>query len=496
MQIPIPDDYDAESGLTCFAVWWPDTPYWIGILQGLITSIQQGRLWDAKTGSIKAVQAIGREVEAATLPLATCADCDNQTGDNEVTCPACGGAVVIEDNYEMPVTRIVPIDADGREIPYDDNTGRSVAGMRWYMGECCPHDIYFGAQGEGGSVVVPPGEDPVEFPTLGTGTACSKVTAWTNVLFAAMDSLFDDILVPETPDVAIAHVKALRYDVNWGDFDLLRAYGWAAQIHAFGYINEMEDPRVQQNIKCALVDAVDDGSQGISKAEYENMLELLVDYCRSEFTVWAYPTAFHPMIEMYQFTAQAIGAGDTEKLTTGTVSAASDDCDCGGAPGVDDNPDWVDEGDWYIVLDMQGNLPGGVVMHDNNGTSYITSRGCELGAEFTGGRKTGLEFWPAQTGGIVERVKFEMLWGAGQDWLNLGLHSSFGGNYLQDPAYFDVVHDPSTGIATYENTALSVTLDGMKYILAEITTREGQDPHAPVFARVIMQGTGPHPWGL
>jgi len=78
MKIPIPQDFDLGDELTCFKVYWPDTPYWIGILQGLLTSIQQGRIWDEGTGSILGVKAIGEQIEKATMPLVLCCGEDDE----------------------------------------------------------------------------------------------------------------------------------------------------------------------------------------------------------------------------------------------------------------------------------------------------------------------------------------------------------------------------------------------------------------------------------
>lgn len=51
MKLPIPDDW---NGVDCcrWAVSWPDSPLWLGILDGLLSLPARGRFWDEGTGSI------------------------------------------------------------------------------------------------------------------------------------------------------------------------------------------------------------------------------------------------------------------------------------------------------------------------------------------------------------------------------------------------------------------------------------------------------------
>ena len=68
MKFPIPNDWDGESWCR-WAVCWPDSELWRGFLRGLLTLPQRGRTWDERSGSIFGVQAIGREITEANLPL-------------------------------------------------------------------------------------------------------------------------------------------------------------------------------------------------------------------------------------------------------------------------------------------------------------------------------------------------------------------------------------------------------------------------------------------
>lgn len=68
MKFPIPTDWDGESWCR-WAVCWPDSEEWEGLLRGFLTLPQRGRTWDETTGSILDTQEIGREITALNLPL-------------------------------------------------------------------------------------------------------------------------------------------------------------------------------------------------------------------------------------------------------------------------------------------------------------------------------------------------------------------------------------------------------------------------------------------
>lgn len=68
MKVPIPQDWDGETWCL-WSVCWPDSPEWIGILQGLISSPALGYFWDGSTGTITQVQEVGLEISDDNLPL-------------------------------------------------------------------------------------------------------------------------------------------------------------------------------------------------------------------------------------------------------------------------------------------------------------------------------------------------------------------------------------------------------------------------------------------
>lgn len=68
MQMPIPDDWDGISYCR-WAVCWPESVLWQGILSGLLEMPSQGRFWDANTGSIVGVQQSFKPTYQANFDL-------------------------------------------------------------------------------------------------------------------------------------------------------------------------------------------------------------------------------------------------------------------------------------------------------------------------------------------------------------------------------------------------------------------------------------------
>lgn len=68
--IPIPNDWAGEEW-SCVIVEWPNSPQWMGLLRGLVTTPTRGRWWDGSTGDIRDAQAIGLEILERN-PVASC----------------------------------------------------------------------------------------------------------------------------------------------------------------------------------------------------------------------------------------------------------------------------------------------------------------------------------------------------------------------------------------------------------------------------------------
>jgi hypothetical protein len=61
-QLPIPDDWTEADGYILLLACFPNSVLWRSIARGQIHNLTRGRTWDAQTGNIKAVQAIGWQI--------------------------------------------------------------------------------------------------------------------------------------------------------------------------------------------------------------------------------------------------------------------------------------------------------------------------------------------------------------------------------------------------------------------------------------------------
>lgn len=68
---PIPDDWDGSSWCE-WAICWPDSELYEGLLRGLITSLTRGRYWDEETGEIINAQDVGFQILLKNIPLRGC----------------------------------------------------------------------------------------------------------------------------------------------------------------------------------------------------------------------------------------------------------------------------------------------------------------------------------------------------------------------------------------------------------------------------------------
>lgn len=68
MQLPIPDDWDGESW-AMWAVCWPDSVEWRGILQGQLTELGYRSVWDESTGDADEATSTGLEIGEENVPL-------------------------------------------------------------------------------------------------------------------------------------------------------------------------------------------------------------------------------------------------------------------------------------------------------------------------------------------------------------------------------------------------------------------------------------------
>lgn len=466
-RITIPSDWSDDWA--CVEIQWPDSPEWLAILRALILSPIFGRFWDEKTGSVRSAQSVGFEIEEKNIPLVACNGREVEDGGSAGCVPF--GAIIMESEDMGQVVTDVQI-VDGK--------------IRVFFGPCCWHDLDVSGALEDQLLPPPPGDDVPDFPALETGTACSKVSRWCSVLFAAVDSLADDSAAPELPNVALNNLHDLRPRVNWGDANALAAYANIMNPRSFGLLGALEDPDIQQTIKCRLVSLVADGNQGITKDEYNAMVTDIVRYLQQEFTIVRYPTSHAEMVNVYYNLALAFGAGDTEKITAGTAPSVSDDCSC--PSGESDL--WDDWGtDWLIVWDLRGQQPIETTLSMSNGTTVIRSDGMTILENDSGSETAAIERLTTGSGFTLTHAYCEVDVASGFVIDAPGMFGTPFGSYIHDWL------EGSRPELSFLRTDLSETDFAKLEIGWQSNWDDTKTPPFPVIKRLIVGGTGNHPFG-
>lgn len=476
MKVPVPDDFEVGQELTCFEVQWPDTPQWVALLHGFVSAIGHGRFWDEKTGVIKDAQSIARQIYDATIPLVLCCDSGGpDDGDDDTGTAGTTGGIIESFGAILMANCSIPYGA----LRWNDG----ILEYR-YCGEWYP------VIGDGPIGASPPpdteeiGELPDEFPD--DPTACSKTETVTDVLFGVVDSLLDDGDLVKSPTTAIKNVHALYPAIDWGDTPLFSAYLSAVHIAALGYQNEVEDPTIQQTIKCRFAEVLTGGVEGITEDEYSTLKQVLWDYLSSRWTLVTYPTSYSEMKNIYQRTLDAIGKNDIRKISSYAVPSGDENCAC---PGEIAYP-W--EGwstDWVVVWDLQGSQPVGSVLGSTNGISVITSDGLTVEANTTGGEIASIEKDTDVQTGVIEQLY--MLLDADDDfsWGVAGLSVSPVGQGNQGS-----LTTRSDGLKVLALSDLDTSVSSSLYALIEGDWDDGQDPVFPVIKKVVWGGTGAPPF--
>jgi len=386
MKMPIPQDYEPESGLTCFQINWPDTPYWIGILQGLITSIQLGRIWDEKTGSIIGVQAIGKEIERANLPLTLCngGSAGDQTDDD--------ASRVIQFVSGSMLEHIFGVD-EMTLCGYNPKAFKIENGTL-FVRDFCGDWVSIGSVGYGSSAFEPdaPPIDPMP-EGLGSATACTKATQVATILYNIVQAAFNSADVEDFLWGWYGFADTIRSQVagiNFGDNDLYNMFYQIYVLEIAGLENETEDPIIIEHIKCMWEPALSDGPQGITADEYEAMKPLLSTALRNAIGDSEYEGFGRTMRFAWERAFSAIGAKDIEKITQNLISTGLEDCTCpdidsydgvlrfSGVYDAPQHPEWVNSvvvGDNGRYVDISWTTPPGFSKNEDSFKLFLNVSG-------------------------------------------------------------------------------------------------------------------------
>lgn len=181
MKFPIPDDWDGESYCD-FAVCWPDSEKWRGLLRGLISLTQRGWTWDERTGSILDIQTIGKAIVEKNLDLRACLmACDN----TEIADALNNIAAALQNAGGQPITVNVSSGSCGG-CDFTDSQSTVNVQTTVVLGDGSTWQVF----GEQPMAELGPGEFPPEYPNLGAYDAdkCAKANKIVDDFIASLEN--------------------------------------------------------------------------------------------------------------------------------------------------------------------------------------------------------------------------------------------------------------------------------------------------------------------
>lgn len=183
MKLPIPDDWNGEDW-RCVEVQWPDSPLWIAILAGLLTTPTRGRFWDEQTGNIKQVQAVGNEIWNKNFPLNDCSVCPSPNGPGPMPTPVQIGTIcgLLERGMNMGLCGYNP-----KAFKVEDGI--------LYVRDFCGDWVAVGAMTPASEETPAsnPLDDPEDPPSW---FACGKVSGLIDAMAALVQAALDNYAVP------------------------------------------------------------------------------------------------------------------------------------------------------------------------------------------------------------------------------------------------------------------------------------------------------------
>lgn len=328
MKMPIPQDYDISQGLTCFEIYWPNSPYWLYILQGFLTTPMRGRFWDERSGVIKAAQAIGKLIMLENEHLRRCRSCGPQNDGNgadwpvfDGMCPDCDGAGIDDcEDCNMSNGPCPPIRIFEGKLQY------------WW---CCewvdiPGVIVGADDLPDDNGIFPP--DPT-----GASYACRKARGIADQMIAIMADVFDAAEnLPPRPDIVVTRWPTVSFNL-------------AYLILAMDEIGPFDNQTFEDNqtvyadtLACAWQSLLTDDSNRLGDTQFgaikDAALVVLPQYLGQGMV----------------YLLDAVGIGDVSDFAVANLYDENADCTC---PDQQQDPTYSWSTDWARYVDFRQTDP-------------------------------------------------------------------------------------------------------------------------------------------
>lgn len=303
MEIPIPNDWDGKTW-TCVQVEWPSSPQYRGILSGLLTYLQRGRVWSGESGSITDAQSIGRLIAERNVPFTPCggAECpetpESRSGGPGIPNFEIGALCGVTDECEVCFM------ASGPCPPIKIEDGK----LYWWS--CCEWV-------EVGAIEVVPQKAtnvPVETPPS-EYSQCGKIDA----MATAMATIAQAVWNNKDGPLYFANIGAVDsslpgFDVN--NAIILALLSGARTLDDSYTESGLLDPDYLQTWRCIGASQLSTSQPYLTQSEYDTLNSLLASIVPSNAAGW------------WQAVMNAIGKNSLSIIAESGAANTSADCSC------------------------------------------------------------------------------------------------------------------------------------------------------------------------
>jgi len=391
----IPQDWDGES-MTCWAIQWPDSADYKHLLTSILYSLTRGREYDKTSGTIKEAQQAGWAIFDENYPLAACVGQGETVYETIERIRYVAGSGGSKERLRM-VTKVW-IDYQTNELVVQD-------------GQCCENRYPLPDSAGNTSYPQPGGTDWTDLPdTYPEASGCAKASVFVDTIAGIVDAMTDAGFAELSPFSVMAAARSYAPQIDFGDNALFQAATAAINVALAGVIEEVEDADFVQTLKCRLAPMFDAGQPGITNQQYSDAKTVINAEAQSWFPYGTYGLVAAPMQVLWGQTANAIGKGDAEALTTAINSDGTEDCSCPNLTGL------VPEGmEWMYEIDFTSSN-GGWAIHEGIYTPGVGWQGTT--SWFSGSRLNQLrsQLVASNAQGVLRYVK--LTWDAGVDLSN------------------------------------------------------------------------------
>jgi len=343
VKYPIPDDWDGQTW-ECYQIQFPSSLRWDAILNGWLSSLFKGRVWDETTGQITAVQAIMREMWLRNKDLAACDLNCQECSDHTCEGGGCASTDCESENETMPclnLSSLLKIE-DGSLYAKDDCCNWVLIGEIAGLEESPPDDF--------GDVLDPPA----------TYSACGKAVAIVDAIYQVAQAIFEETDV-SNPLSWYSDIRAACPGLNLKSKFLLEGILDAMLLKDFDYTEEeVFDAASHQEIICKLERSLPATGTALTEDEYKSI-----------------ETAFNQNlgfdVAIFGAAANALGKSQLSNLAMAGSLSADADCDCP-SMAADPTEGWTDL-DWTIWIPLTLSPQTAIIISTPNTSLWTVNKG-------------------------------------------------------------------------------------------------------------------------